>query len=590
MQATQSPATIRDLLRYLKPYLWLTIVTVIFLILARVSASFEPVALKWIIDGVSAGNSLDVILGAVIAYFSFRAGTAVFDLIRDVVFAPAEMGIGKTLSEKLFTHLLRLPIAYHSDQRVGGLARKITRGGRAVTFILDLLVISILPTVTQLVVATIFLLVLYPWYYAAIIAGTVISYTWFTLWTTEKRQKYRVAANTADDEVAGVEVDALTSIETVKYFNNETYMLNRYDPAVTKRFVMSVASNRLFAVITSGQALILLLGLGAVLYLAIRAATLGELSVGDLVLLTTYLIQLATPVDMLGYIYRQIKDGLADLQGMAEVLAEPITITEPEQPVAIAKPKGKVEFENVTFAYAGRDPVLKDVSFTVEPGQRVAFVGPSGAGKSTIIKLLFRLYEPTSGRILIDGVPLDQLSKEDRARLFAIVPQEAMLFNASIAENIRFGDPDASDAAVAKAAELASIRETIERFPEQFETLVGERGVKLSGGEKQRVAIARAILRDPKILAFDEATSSLDTESERAIQGAIDAVAKGRTTVAVAHRLSTIRESDTIYVLNQGEIVEQGKHTTLVRHEKGLYARLWDLQARGKEEDETLLQ
>lgn len=570
------------LVRFLRPYRWLVIFTILFLVGARVSAALDPIWLKKIIDGIAAGETLTGLATIVGVYFGLRATTALFEYLRDVIFAPAEMGIAKSVSDQLFNHLVRLPISYHVDQKIGGVTRKITRGGRAVTFILDFFVINILPTIVGLFVTTFFLIKLYPIQYAAIIFGTVVLYAWFTLWSTEKRQKFRLGANMADDEVASVETDALTSIETVKYFNNEAFMNGRYQPVLQKRYDLSVSSNRLFALISSGQALILLVGLGAVLLLAIRQAIAGTMTIGDLVLLTTYIVQLSAPIDILGFIYRQIKDGLADLDGMAKILQEEVTITDPEHPIKIEKPQGQVEFKDVNFGYPARPKVLQNVSLNVKPGQRVAFVGPSGVGKSTIVKLLFRLFEPNDGQILIDGVNLADLSKEDRRDMFAIVPQEPVLFNASIADNIRFGKPDATMQEVKRAAELASIAETIEHFPEKYETVVGERGVKLSGGEKQRVAIARAIIRNPKILVFDEATSSLDSHSEKEIQKALDSIAEGRTTLAVAHRLSTIANSDIIYVLNKGGIAEQGKHADLLKL-NGTYAKLWKLQASGKD-------
>lgn len=565
------------LTRYLKAYRRPVALTLFFLIAGRIAASLDPVWLKKIIDGVSHGQGLAALAGVIAFYFGLKALAFLFDYGRDVVFAPTEMGIARTLSQELFWHLLALPVGYHFEQKIGGLSRQITRGGRAVTFILDFLVINILPTVVELIVVAFLLLKLYPPIYAAITVATIVAYTWFTIWSTEKRQKFRLGANMADDEVAGIEVDALTNIETVKYFNNEAELQRRYRPAIDLRYNLNVASNRLFALISAGQALILLVGLGAILYLAIRQTLAHALTIGDLVLLTTYIVRLSMPIGVLGFVYRAIKDGLADLDSMAKILHETVTVPEPAQPVALDKPRGEVTFDHVGFGY-GERRVFEDIDFTVQPGQRIAFVGPSGVGKSTIVKLLFRFFDPTSGRILIDGVDLREIDKATRRCLFAIVPQEPALFNTTIAENIRFGKPDATQAEIEQAARLASIDSFIVGLPDGYETLVGERGVKLSGGEKQRVAIARAIIRQPAILVFDEATSSLDSKSEREIQASLDAISQGRTTIAVAHRLSTIADCDVIYVLNRGAIAEAGTHHELLE-QGGIYAKLWSIQA-----------
>ena len=580
---TRQPLKLSYLLRFVRPYAGLTAATVAFLIAGRITDTLGPLWLKKIIDAITTQNALNSISKLIAFYFVLRFLTALFDYLRDYIFSPAEMGIARTLSDKLFEHLLNLPVQYHVEQKIGGLSRQITRGGRAVTFILDFFVINILPTILELIIVTGLLLKLYPPEYALITFITVISYGWFTMWATEKRQKFRLGANLADDEVAALEVDTLANIDTVKYFNNEPELRRRYWPAITKRYDLSVASNQLFALISGGQAVILLTGLGLILWLGIQQTVSGHLTIGDLVLLTSYVAILSAPINVLGFVYRQIKDGLADLDGMAAILQEDITILEPDQPVSVAQAKGEVVFDKVEFAYRADRQIIKNISLTVKPGQRVAFVGPSGVGKSTIVKLLFRFFDPTSGHILIDGVNLKDLDKDTRRSLFAIVPQEPALFNTTIAENIRFGKPDATQKEIEEAAKLASIDTLIEKLPEKYETLVGERGVKLSGGEKQRVAIARAMIRKPKILVFDEATSSLDSHSERAIQESLDAIAHGRTTLAVAHRLSTIANSDCIYVLNEGGIAEQGTHSELLQ-KNGLYAKLWRVQSEPKNE------
>lgn len=579
-QDSKPAVNIWYLRRFLKPYTSAVVLTMVFLLAGRVAASLDPIWLKYVIDGVSKHDSFSIILPTVIIFFALRLGSAVFDFLRDLVFSPAEMGIARTLSDKLFDHLLHLPIQYHVDQKIGGLTRKITRGGRSITMILDFLVINIIPTVVQLIIVTFLLLRLYSPIYATITIGTIAVYGWFTIWATDKRQKYRLGANLADDEVASVEVDGLANIETVKYFNNENVLLDRYHPATIKRYMLGVTSNQLFALISGVQGLIIVIGLSALFFLALKEVNAGTMSVGDLVLLTTYITQLSSPINMLGFVYRQIKDGLADLDGLARILIEGNPVSEPENPTVITKPKGTILFSGVHFGYPGKREVLRGVDIRIDAGERVAFVGPSGVGKSTIVKLLFRFYDPKSGSITIDGIDLKELDKVSRRRIFAIVPQEPILFHSSIGENIRFGKPDATQEEVEEAARLANLYDLVENLPDKYDTIVGERGVKLSGGEKQRVAIARAIIRDPRILVFDEATSSLDSHSEREILSALKRVSEGRTTVAVAHRLSTIVDSDRIFVLSKGDIAEQGTHTELLAL-GGIYARLWKIQASG---------
>lgn len=585
--APAKTVSIWSLGRYLREYRAPVFLTALFLILGRIAWSLDPIWLKKIIDGAGRKAPFEALVGVIAFYFGLKALAFIFDYLRDVTFAPAEMGIARTLSQELFSHLMSLPVGFHHEQKIGGLSRQITRGGRAVTFILDFLVINILPTVVELIIVTILLLRLYAPIYATITLGTIVVYTWFTIWSTEKRQKFRLGANVADDEVAGIEVDGLGNIETVKYFNNEEQLKKRYGPSIQTRYELSVASNRLFALISAAQSLIILVGLGTILYLGIRQTLAGILTIGDLVLLSTYIVRLSIPIGVLGFVYRAIKDGLADLDAMARILQETATVPEPTNPVAIAHPRGEVEFRDVSFGYSDERLILRNVSFCVAPGESIAFVGPSGAGKSTIVKLLFRFFDVSSGQILIDGVDLRDLDKETRRCLFAIVPQEPALFNTTLRENIRFGKPSATDEEIERAAQFASIAPFIESLPDKYETQVGERGVKLSGGEKQRVAIARAIIREPKVVVFDEATSSLDSRSEQAIQKSLDSIARGRTTIAVAHRLSTIAGSDTIYVLDGGRIAEQGTHPQLLARD-GLYAKLWRLQSESGEEESDL--
>ncbi len=552
--------------------------TLLFLCLARLAATADPVYLKEIIDGLAARQPLSALVTAVGFYFGLRGLTLLGEFLRDWIFAPVEIGVGRKVSESVFDYLLRLPVAYHAEQRTGALARKIARGTRAITFILDFLVMNILPVIVELVFVTVLLLRLYPAVYGIITVVTVVLYTWFTIWSTEKRQVYRLNANLADDEASGLQIDSITNIETVKYFNNEALRQQQFGAAIRRWYDLSVRSNRLFALISAGQAAIILVGLGLILWLGIRQAAAGEITIGDLVLLSTYVVRLSTPIGVLGFIYRGIKDGIADLDEMGRIFSNPITVRESEHPVTLTEPRGEVRLEHVAFTYKGRERVLEDLDLSIPPGARVAVVGPSGAGKSTLVKLLFRFHDPTRGKVLIDGVDLRELSTETRRRMLAIVPQEPVLFNDTIAANIRFAKPEATQEEVERACRLANIHDFIASLPEGYETVVGERGIKMSGGEKQRVAIARAIIRDPRVLVFDEATSNLDSHSERIIQESLDRIARGRTTIVIAHRLSTIVDSDLIYVLQAGRVAEQGTHEQLLAL-GGLYARLWAIQS-----------
>lgn len=576
--------SILSFFRFFKPYSWAVVGTFFFLIGARVAATYDPLLLKQIIDGVTQASPIEAIFGLLAIYFGLRLISIVFEFLRDYIYSPVMMGVSRDIEMAVFDHLLKLPVSYHADQRAGNASRALARGSRAIGFVLDFSVSQILPPIFELIFVTILLLRLYSWEFGAITLGTVIVYTWFTIWGTEKRTKYRFEGNEKDDAASGTLVDSITNIDTVKFFNNESLMFSTFAKIKEQWFELMVRNNRLFALIFSGQGFILLVGLGLILYLAVERAVSGVMTVGDLVLVSTYIVRLSGPITTLGFVYGQFKNSFADLDAMANILDQEVSIKQPKKAINIEKPKGDIVFDDVDFAYSGREQTITDLSFHIKPGQKVAFVGPSGSGKSTIARLLFRLYDVVNGEIRVDGVNVKNLSSDMRHRLFSIVTQEPTLFNDSIADNIRFGNPDATLEQVQEAAKIAGIHDFILGLPQGYDTLVGERGIKLSGGEKQRVAIARALVRDPKIIVFDEATSNLDSRTEKAIQEALGNAASGRTAITIAHRLSTITDSDTIYVLEKGQIKEKGTHRELLAKD-GLYAKLWDIQSKHADPD-----
>lgn len=569
--------------KYFKPYTPSVIAAFVFLIATTIAGTMEPIYLSRIIDNLTTNQVARVILTTVSIYFLLKALGVVFEFMRDYIWAPVIVGVSRDLEATVFDHLLKLPMEYHGDQKSGTAVRAVVRGALAISMILDFTISRILPPFIELVLVTFVLLKFFSWQYALITVITILFYTWFIIWSNERRIKYRIEGNKKDDQSSGVLVDTMTNMETVKYFNNGKVLFNSWNAAKEEWKGLITRNNRIFAMSYAAQGIILLVGLGLILYLSVQQAIAGAITVGGLVLVSTYIVRLSGPISVLGFVYGQYKNSFADLTAMAEILNREVQIPEPEKPTKIEHPVGKVEFSNVHFSYPGREQIINGLSFLVEQGQKVAFVGSSGAGKSTISRLLFRLYEVDSGEVKVSDVNVKELSQETRRQLLGIVPQEPALFNDTIAKNIKFGKPNATDKEMIEAAKAAHIHEFIDSLPDKYNTMVGERGIKISGGQKQRVAIARAIIKNPKILVFDEATSSLDSRSEQAILKTLNEVAKGRTTIAIAHRLSTIVDSDLIYVLQKGKIVEQGKHHDLLR-KNGVYAGLWKLQSQAHEE------
>jgi ABC-type transport system involved in Fe-S cluster assembly fused permease/ATPase subunit len=493
------------------------------------------------------------------------------------VFARVRHGATRSVSLKAMEHLHRLSLRFHLERKTGGLSRDIERGTSSVSSLLNYMVFNLLPTLVEILMIAGILLARYDLWFTVITLVAVVVYIAFTVKITEWRMKYRVTMNALDSKAGSQAIDSLLNYETVKYFGNEAYELERYDESLRGWEAAAVKSQTSLSVLNFGQAAIIGVGVTLIMILAARGVVAGTMTLGDLVLVNAFLLQLFIPLNFLGVVYSQLKHALTDMQLLFGVLEREPEITDRPGARTLSVGDAEVRFEHVSFAYEHERTILHDVSFTIQPGCKVAVVGPSGAGKSTLARLLFRFYDVSSGRILVNGEDIRAVTQESLRRAIGIVPQDTVLFNDTLYYNIAYAKPGAARVDIEQAARLANIHGFILSLPRGYETVVGERGLKLSGGEKQRVAIARAILKNPRILIFDEATSSLDSHSEQQILDALRQAAAHHTTLAIAHRLSTIVDADHILVMDGGRIVEQGTHPDLLAH-KGFYARLWALQ------------
>ena len=578
-ETTTDLSTLRELLPFLWNYRGRVVLALGFLVLAKVANVGIPLVLKEIVDNLEAIDGIELILplSFLLLYGALRLGSSLFNELRDSVFARVRHGATRSISVKVLEHLHKLSLRYHLERKTGGLSRDIDRGARSISSLLNYMVFSLLPTLVEIVLIAGILLSNYSAWFTVITLISVITYIVLTMKVTEWRMQYRVTMNAMDSTANTQAIDSLLNYETVKYFGNENHELQRYDDSLQQWETAAVKSQTSLSALNFGQAVIIAISVTLIMILAARGVVNGTMTLGDLVLVNAFLLQLFIPLNFLGIVYSQVKHALADMQLMFDVLKREPEITDSEDARELDTGNADVRFENVSFAYEKNRPILHDISFSIPSGHKVAIVGPSGAGKSTLARLLFRFYDVTGGRILINGQDIHRVTQDSLRRAIAVVPQDTVLFNESLYYNIVYARPSASRDDIEQAAQLANIHDFIMSLPQDYDTVVGERGLKLSGGEKQRVAIARAILKNPRILVFDEATSSLDSHSEQVILDALKEVAAHHTTLVIAHRLSTIVDADHILVMDAGRIVEQGSHQSLLA-EQGYYAHLWTLQ------------
>ncbi|HEV8690077.1 MAG TPA: ABC transporter ATP-binding protein/permease [Ideonella sp.] len=575
-------ATLKRLLPYLWQYRWRVGAALLFLVAAKVANLGVPLLLKTLVDNLNlpAGDARGLLVvpaGLLLAYAALRLSTSVFTELRELIFAKATHGASRQIALETFRHLHALSLRFHLERQTGGMTRDIERGTRALQSLVSYSLYTILPTVVELLLALGLLATKFDFGYVWITLAALAAYVTFTITVTEWRTQFRHKMNELDSRAHTRAIDSLLNYETVKYFNNEDFEARRYDTGLDAYRRAQIQSQRSLSLLNTGQQLIIASSLLAMLWRATSGVVAGHLTLGDLVLINALLIQLYIPMNFLGVLYREVKQSLADLDKMFTLLEREREVADAPGATALQVSGGTLRFENVGFAYDPARPILQGLSFEVPAGKTVAVVGPSGAGKSTLARLIYRFYDVQEGRITIDGQDIRGVTQDSLRRAIGIVPQDTVLFNDTVEYNIAYGRAGASHAEVEGAAKAAHIHTFIAAQPLGYETVVGERGLKLSGGEKQRVAIARTLLKDPPLMIFDEATSALDSANERAIQAELQSASQGKTTLVIAHRLSTVVDAHEILVMEAGRIIERGPHAALLA-QGGRYARMWQLQ------------
>jgi ATP-binding cassette subfamily B protein len=580
--------------RSIWPYLWAyrgrVALALVFLVAAKGVAVAMPWALKHIVDGLDSQQAqvVAVPLSFLLAYGFFRFTSVAFGELRDAIFSRVTERAMRRASLEVFEHLHQLELDYHLSRQTGGLSRDIERGTSGIHFLLRFLVFNIVPTVLELALVAAILIINFNVWFALITLFAVVVYVLFTVVTTEWRNRYVREANTLDSQTNTRAIDSLLNYETVKYFGNEAWEAEHYDRNLEQWEDARLKNRMSLLMLNTGQALIVSASLTLMMWLAARDVVNGAITLGDLVMVNAYVIQLFIPLNFLGFVYREIRRALTDIEKLFGLLKRPAAIVDADEATTLKVSEGRINFDRVSFGYHPDRPILQEFSLNIEAGQKVALVGNSGAGKSTVGRLLFRFYDPLSGDISIDGQSIRTVTQHSLRQSIGVVPQDTVLFNDSLFNNVRYGKPDATDDSVWDAIRMAHLDSFVNSLPEREHTRVGERGLKVSGGEKQRIAIARVLLKNPPILVFDEATSALDSHAEQAILTAMKEVSRNRTSIVIAHRLSTVIDADVIVVMRDGQVVESGTHAKLLAAD-GVYASLWRTQLESKSGKEAPL-